>query len=246
MSKPIVPTLIDLPSELRGPRVLLRPYRVDDAEQLFAAIDESRDHLRPWVTWVLNNRTVDDVRDYCIRSQASWLLRTELVLGIFDAASGRYLGGIELHDPDWQLRAFEIGYWLRLSAATQRNRPGCWQISRCLVSKRAASRCAAVLATTPVGVWPSVRVSRWRVACATPASSRTGLFPTSSFTPSFQRTANSGSSPETPSPWQRRWTDRRLLADDRLPTEVRSQHHRHLDRTVRPLVLLHNGDHRPR
>jgi RimJ/RimL family protein N-acetyltransferase len=116
MSKPIVPTLIDLPSELRGPRVLLRPYRVDDAEQLFAAIDESRDHLRPWVTWVLNNRTVDDVRDYCIRSQASWLLRTELVLGIFDVASGRYLGGIELHDPDWQLRTFEIGYWLRASA----------------------------------------------------------------------------------------------------------------------------------
>ena len=116
MSQPIVPTLIDLPSELRGPRVLLRPYRVDDAEQLFAAIDESRDHLRPWVTWVLNNRTVDDVRDYCIRSQASWLVRTELVLGIFDAAGGRYLGGIELHDPDWQLRAFEIGYWLRVSA----------------------------------------------------------------------------------------------------------------------------------
>jgi RimJ/RimL family protein N-acetyltransferase len=116
MSKPIVPTLIDLPSELRGPRVLLRPYRADDAEQLFAAIDESRDHLRPWVTWVLNNRTVDDARDYCIRSQASWLLRTDLTLGIFDVVSGRYLGGTGLHDPDWHLRAFEIGYWLRVTA----------------------------------------------------------------------------------------------------------------------------------
>jgi RimJ/RimL family protein N-acetyltransferase len=116
MSSPVVPTLIVLPSELRGSRVVLRPYRRDDAEHVFAAIDESRDHLRSWVTWVDNNRTVDDVRDYCIRSQASWLLRTELVLGIFDAASGRYLGGIELHDPDWQLRAFEIGYWLRVSA----------------------------------------------------------------------------------------------------------------------------------
>jgi RimJ/RimL family protein N-acetyltransferase len=116
MSKPIVPALIALPSEFRGPRVLLRPYRSDDAEQLFAAIDESRDHLRPWVTWVDNHRTIDDARDYCIRSQASWLLRTELPLGIFDSASGRYLGGSGLHDPDWQLRAFEIGYWLRATA----------------------------------------------------------------------------------------------------------------------------------
>ena len=111
-----MPTLIDLPSELRGPRVLLRPYRVDDAEPLFAVIDESRDHLRSWMNWVDNRRTIDDVRDYCIRCQASWLLRTELVFGIFDAAGGRYLGGTWLHDPDWQLRAFEIGYWLRVTA----------------------------------------------------------------------------------------------------------------------------------
>jgi ribosomal-protein-serine acetyltransferase len=116
MSRPIVPTLIDLPSELRGPRVLLRPLRADDAEQLFVAIDESRAHLRPWVTWVDRNRTVDDVRDYCIRSQANWLLRRELPLGIFDAVSGRCLGGTGLHDPDWELRAFEIGYWLRVTA----------------------------------------------------------------------------------------------------------------------------------
>jgi RimJ/RimL family protein N-acetyltransferase len=119
MSNPIAPTLIDLPSELRGPRVLLRPYRADDAEQVFAAIDESLDHLRPWVDWIDNNRSLDDVRDYCIRSQASWLLRTDLTLGIFDALSGRYLGGTGLHDPDWQLRAFEIGYWLRVTAIGQ-------------------------------------------------------------------------------------------------------------------------------
>jgi ribosomal-protein-serine acetyltransferase len=116
MTKPIVPTLIDLPPEMRGTRILLRPYRADDAGVLFEAIDESRDHLRPWVTWVDKNRTVDDARDYCIRCQANWLLRTELPLGIFDAESGRYLGGTGFHDPDRELRAFEVGYWLRVTA----------------------------------------------------------------------------------------------------------------------------------
>ena len=88
MSARVVPTLIELPFDLRGSRVLLRPYSGDDGEQVCAAIEESRDHLRPWVTWVDNSRTVDDVLDYCIRSQVSWLLRTELALGIFDAVSG--------------------------------------------------------------------------------------------------------------------------------------------------------------
>ncbi len=148
MSTRIVPTLVDLPSELRGTRVLLRPYRADDAEQIFAAIDESRDHLRPWVTWVDNNRTVDDVRDYCIRSQASWLIRTELALGIFDAVSGQYLGGTGLHDPDWELRAFEIGYWLRVTAighgyATESTRLLADFALSCLQARRVALRCDA-------------------------------------------------------------------------------------------------------
>jgi ribosomal-protein-serine acetyltransferase len=148
MSTRIVPTLIDLPPELRGPRVLLRPYRADDAEQVFAAIDESRDHLRPWVTWVDNNRSVDDVRDYCIRSQASWLLRTELALGIFDLAGGQYIGGTGLHDPDWELRAFEIGYWLRMTAvgrgyATESTRLLADFALSCLHARRVTLRCDA-------------------------------------------------------------------------------------------------------
>lgn len=112
MSHVTHPTLIDLPAELPGSRVLLRPYQADDAEKVFAAIDESRDHLRSWLGWVDQYATIADTRDYCIRCQANWLLRTDLSLGIFAADSGDYLGGTGLHEPDWQLRSFEIGYWL--------------------------------------------------------------------------------------------------------------------------------------
>ena len=100
------------------------------------------------MTWVDNNRTVDDVRDYCIRSQASWLLRTELALGIFDSVSGRYLGGTGLHDPDWELRTFEIGYWLRVTAighgyATESVRLLVNFALSCLEARRLTLRCDA-------------------------------------------------------------------------------------------------------
>jgi RimJ/RimL family protein N-acetyltransferase len=113
------PTLIPLPDELRSPRLLLRPYRPEDADQVFAAVDESRPHLRPWMAWVDGHLSVDDSWDWCARCAATWLLRTELTVGVFAATSGRHLGCVSLHDPDWDLRAFRIGYWLCASAVGQ-------------------------------------------------------------------------------------------------------------------------------
>ncbi len=109
------PTAIALPDALRSPRLVLRPLRPDDAEAIFAAIDESREHLAAWMTWVDAHRIVDDTRDWCARVAANWLIRSELMLGMFDAETGRFLGGTGLHVHDWDRRLFEVGYWIRAS-----------------------------------------------------------------------------------------------------------------------------------
>jgi len=110
-------TLIPLFEELRGSRVIVRPYRLEDAGELFAAVEESRQHLWPWMPWVVQHQTVEDTRDFILRSQAKWLLREDdLTVGVFEAGSGRYLGGSGLHILGWDVPAFEIGYWIRASA----------------------------------------------------------------------------------------------------------------------------------
>jgi ribosomal-protein-serine acetyltransferase len=48
--------------------------------------------------------------------RSKWLLREDLVVGIFERQSGRLLGGSGLHRIDWNIRKFDIGYWLRDSA----------------------------------------------------------------------------------------------------------------------------------
>ena len=117
MELPTQHTLIPLFEELRGPRVVVRPYRLEDADALFAAVAESRQHIWPWMPWGDQHQTVDDSRDFILRSQAKWLQREDdLNVGIFAVESGRYLGGSGLHVRGWDVPAFEIGYWLRASA----------------------------------------------------------------------------------------------------------------------------------
>ena len=117
MELPKHKTLIPLFEELRGPRVVVRPYRLEDADELFAAVEESRQHIWPWLPWGDQHQSVDDSRDFILRSQAKWLLREgDLNVGIFAADTGRYLGGSGLHVRGWDVPAFEIGYWLRASA----------------------------------------------------------------------------------------------------------------------------------
>jgi len=109
-------TLIPLFEELRGERVLVRPYGESDAEALFEAMNESRDHLRPWMPFADEHQTIDESRNWIIHQMALWLLRDDLTLSVWELSNGRYLGGTGLHPHDWEIGYFEIGYWLRASA----------------------------------------------------------------------------------------------------------------------------------
>lgn len=113
---PASPVLINVPEQLHGMRVLVRPYRPNDAQALWEAVDESRDHLLPWMPWPNKYTSVDDARVTIARMQAEWLLREDLPLGVFELANGALLGGSGLHRIDWNIRTFEIGDWLRRSA----------------------------------------------------------------------------------------------------------------------------------
>jgi len=112
-------TLQPLFEELRGPRVLLRPYTLADAQERHTANDESREHLRQWEPeQSAAFHTLDETRDWILRASADWLLRKRFSMGMWHIETQRYLGGLGLHprQPDgWSIPAFSIGYWVRVS-----------------------------------------------------------------------------------------------------------------------------------
>jgi ribosomal-protein-serine acetyltransferase len=109
------PILIDLPEQLTGARLLVRPYAAGDGPAVFEAVEESREHLLPWLPWGPNHKCVEDTEAMARTWRARWDQRDDLTVGLWRLSDRRYLGGSGLHRIDWHVRSFEIGYWIRKS-----------------------------------------------------------------------------------------------------------------------------------
>lgn len=116
MAMSVHPTLAPIFDALRGERVLVRPHRETDAEEHFAAVEESREYLLPWLPWASGYTSVDDSREFINRCIARWYQRADFIVGIWDHRTGRFLGGSGLDPQNRDVPSYEIGYWLRRSA----------------------------------------------------------------------------------------------------------------------------------
>ncbi len=95
--------------------MILRAYSTSDAQAIHEAVEESRDELAPFFDWGRQQRSIEERQAGLMRGAAGWILRNEFGFGIWRIEDGRFLGDIGLYAPDWRLRRFEIGYWLRTS-----------------------------------------------------------------------------------------------------------------------------------
>lgn len=104
-------TLLPLPSVLRGRRVLVRPYRRGDGAALWARVDPERERLSAWLPWPSRHTCPEDSEAYARSAHARWLLRNDLTVALC-TLDDELVGGSGLHRIDWDLRTFEIGYWI--------------------------------------------------------------------------------------------------------------------------------------
>lgn len=108
--------LRDLPEELVGERIVLRPWRAGDGPTVWEMVHESREHLGRWMPFVQHNTEPAHSEEYVRGCHASWVLRERFSMGIWHRETGQLLGQCSLTRPDWAIPSFEIGYFLRESA----------------------------------------------------------------------------------------------------------------------------------
>ncbi|NLG96838.1 MAG: GNAT family N-acetyltransferase [Chloroflexi bacterium] len=93
-------------------RLVLRCWSPVDAPLLKQAVDESLDHLRPWMPWAANEpqdvaTKIERIREW----RGNFDLGQDFVYGVFNQDESRVLGGSGLHTRVGR-DAREIGYWI--------------------------------------------------------------------------------------------------------------------------------------
>lgn len=83
-------------ADLRTRRLLLRPLDDADAEELFAAVDSSREKLKRRLNWVSAVSCVEDERRFIAESGRAMVAGDLLLWGIFEGKSQRLIGTASL------------------------------------------------------------------------------------------------------------------------------------------------------
>ncbi len=110
-----------MPEILESERLVLsRPYPVTMAlaEEIFAAVEQSRNELEPWLPWVSATTCARDEFDnylngYCMNG---WQNQTGFVYIIRTKANNEFVGTIDLMKVCDKNKSGEIGYWLKSKA----------------------------------------------------------------------------------------------------------------------------------
>src|SRR5689334_7448554 len=90
--------------------ILLRTYQPEDAAALFRAVDKSRQHLRPWLSWVDATTKQEQSAGFIQQSLAQLSSQQSLSLGIF--YNQEIIGGMGLHEWNHYIKKAQIGYWI--------------------------------------------------------------------------------------------------------------------------------------
>lgn len=113
------PLLLSFPEQWTSQRLLIRAPRPGDGAVVNEAIVESANELAPWMPWADPLPTLEQSEKNARQSHIDFLARQDLVLYLFDRHNNQFLGSSGLHRINWELRSFELGYWVRSSHAGQ-------------------------------------------------------------------------------------------------------------------------------
>lgn len=88
----------------------IRPLNESHATELFGLINDNREYLREWLTWVDATTTEDDIRGNIIKAANNINDRVSIDLGIF--FGNKLIGKIGTHQIVWETKRTKIGYWI--------------------------------------------------------------------------------------------------------------------------------------
>lgn len=109
----------NFPDHFETERLLIRAPLPNDGRAVNAAISESLAELRPWMGWAQTAQSVAETETWVREAALRFRTHEDLPLLLFRKSDDLFVGGSGLHNIDWEVPRFEIGYWVRTSLSRQ-------------------------------------------------------------------------------------------------------------------------------
>jgi RimJ/RimL family protein N-acetyltransferase len=106
------PILLDFPAELYTERLYIRMPMPGDGKAVYSAIQASLTELKPWLPFAQKEQTESGMEAGIREAHAKFVKREDMRLLLFRKDTGQFIGSSGLHNPNWDIPKFEIGYWL--------------------------------------------------------------------------------------------------------------------------------------
>jgi ribosomal-protein-serine acetyltransferase len=92
--------------------ILIRPLAAEDVDALFGTVSSSLSTLSQWLPWAKPGYARSDSATWIAHCQRAWNAASEYHFGVFEADSGRLLGGVGLNHVSAVRRSANLGYWV--------------------------------------------------------------------------------------------------------------------------------------
>jgi RimJ/RimL family protein N-acetyltransferase len=102
--------------ELTSETLLLRAFRMDDAEAIHQAVRESLRELGQWLSWCHKDYAIQDTLQFLGSRAEAFAKDGEYAFAIIERASGRFVGATGINQVEKAALRANLGYWLRTSA----------------------------------------------------------------------------------------------------------------------------------
>ncbi len=148
------PATLDL--RVETPRLVIRPYELDDAPMVYEAVNACRESLLPWMPWARTEHHEIASTIHYLSKQMMRLRKPFTIdgvgIGIFSKSTNEFLGGTGFHDLRRDTASVEIGYWVR---GDRRNHGVCTESTAHWLSRLLAPQDAGGLGLRRVRIYCS-------------------------------------------------------------------------------------------
>jgi len=113
------PILLNIPESFDSERLTIRVPREGDGEIVYNAVMASINELKEWLPFANYEQSIENTEENLREAIANFVLKKSMRLLLFKKGTNEVIGSSGLHNIDWDVPRFEIGYWVKTEFAGQ-------------------------------------------------------------------------------------------------------------------------------